>query len=343
MERREGIVSLNGPGQRRRRAAGVAHREVARPQRTPGPRAGHGRAQARRRRLEAGLPPGPRRQRRAALARSLPPPAGHPLAGQRAGVSTGSTGDRSGVHRVDNLPPGIPVQLPARRPGRGSTCPTSRCRRRGRQRHRLPDPGPGLEPDDRPLLAPGLPGRPFEPAAAADQLLGLPAATAAAASWSPTPTRCGKMAGRAGRDVPQEAADPRDVPRRPVRLVPPAAGRETTTGRWPRATPRRSTAATSSDGPACGRHTRTGVRWTSTPGRTRTARARARSPNTWWLGHSHPRVAWRSRSHAVVRVMASARAALDLRQRRHPALRRAGRQRPGDHAARRACGTDVCH
>jgi hypothetical protein len=27
-------------------------------------------------------------------------------------------------------------------------------------------------------------------------------------------------------------------------------------------------------------------------------------PNTWWMGHSHPRVAWRSRSHAVVRVMA---------------------------------------
>jgi len=28
-------------------------------------------------------------------------------------------------------------------------------------------------------------------------------------------------------------------------------------------------------------------------------------PNTWWMGHSHKRVAWRSRSHAVVRVMAS--------------------------------------
>ena len=27
-------------------------------------------------------------------------------------------------------------------------------------------------------------------------------------------------------------------------------------------------------------------------------------PNTWWMGHSHPRVAWRSRSHAVVRLMA---------------------------------------
>jgi hypothetical protein len=28
-------------------------------------------------------------------------------------------------------------------------------------------------------------------------------------------------------------------------------------------------------------------------------------PNTWWMGHSHRRVAWRSRSHPVVRVMAS--------------------------------------
>jgi 5-hydroxyisourate hydrolase-like protein (transthyretin family) len=27
-------------------------------------------------------------------------------------------------------------------------------------------------------------------------------------------------------------------------------------------------------------------------------------PNTWWQGHSHPRVAWRSRSHVVVRLMA---------------------------------------
>jgi hypothetical protein len=27
-------------------------------------------------------------------------------------------------------------------------------------------------------------------------------------------------------------------------------------------------------------------------------------PNTWWQGHSHPRVAWRSRGHAVVQVMA---------------------------------------
>jgi D-alanyl-D-alanine carboxypeptidase len=27
-------------------------------------------------------------------------------------------------------------------------------------------------------------------------------------------------------------------------------------------------------------------------------------PNTWWMGHSHPRVAWRSRSHPVVQLMA---------------------------------------
>ena len=27
-------------------------------------------------------------------------------------------------------------------------------------------------------------------------------------------------------------------------------------------------------------------------------------PNTWWMGHSHPRVAWRSREHRVVQIMA---------------------------------------
>lgn len=27
-------------------------------------------------------------------------------------------------------------------------------------------------------------------------------------------------------------------------------------------------------------------------------------PNTWWMGHSHPRVAWRSRGHRVVEIMA---------------------------------------
>jgi 5-hydroxyisourate hydrolase-like protein (transthyretin family) len=32
--------------------------------------------------------------------------------------------------------------------------------------------------------------------------------------------------------------------------------------------------------------------------------ARGTVPNTWWQDHSHPRVAWRSRSHAVVRLMA---------------------------------------
>ncbi|MFC4785313.1 M15 family metallopeptidase [Nocardioides sp. MAHUQ-72] len=31
--------------------------------------------------------------------------------------------------------------------------------------------------------------------------------------------------------------------------------------------------------------------------------ARGLVPNSWWQSHSHPRVAWRSRSHAVVRIM----------------------------------------
>ena len=49
----------------------------------------------------------------------------------------------------------------------------------------------------------------------------------------------------------------------------------TTTARWPRATPRRSTAGTSSAGPASARRTRGDARSTSTRGRTRTTRPRA--------------------------------------------------------------------
>ena len=26
-------------------------------------------------------------------------------------------------------------------------------------------------------------------------------------------------------------------------------------------------------------------------------------PNTWWVSRSHPVIAWRSREHAVVRIM----------------------------------------
>jgi hypothetical protein len=32
--------------------------------------------------------------------------------------------------------------------------------------------------------------------------------------------------------------------------------------------------------------------------------ARGLVPDAWWQGHSHPRVAWRTRSHVVVRLMA---------------------------------------
>ena len=93
----------------------------------------------------------------------------------RAGRLDWVTGDRSGVHRVDNLPPGNPVQLPAGAPrprvdlpdqphavGEGAHAVVTRIPRRR------------LEPDDRPLVAPRLPRGTAEPAAAAHQLLGLP-------------------------------------------------------------------------------------------------------------------------------------------------------------------------
>ncbi len=83
-------------------------------------------------------------------------------------------GDRSGVHRIDNLPPGI--ARPAAQ-GRAEPAPeapaagTPSAQGPARQDHR--DPGPDLVADDRDLLAPRLPGRPVRAAAGAGQLLGL--------------------------------------------------------------------------------------------------------------------------------------------------------------------------
>ena len=87
MERREGIVTLDGPGSVVDERAGDAHRALARPQRHPGPRAGHGRAPARRRRLEAGRPTAARA--RTAPPRSPPAPGRTPAGGPAPAASTG--------------------------------------------------------------------------------------------------------------------------------------------------------------------------------------------------------------------------------------------------------------
>ena len=241
---------------------------------------------------------------------------------------------RLGLRRHQRGPPD--QQPPARRPGpaaeRGAPPPDqparpAACRRRRAEREHLADPGGGLEPDDRTHLAPRLPGRPVRACATCRSTTGTTAATAAAASWSPTRRRSARWPAR-----------------------------------WPRCTARscrsgRCTASTASAGPAgCAEETTTrsmaagntsafncrdvvgrpGVRSPHSYGRSldlNTWENPYRSqqgtvPNTWWMGHSHPRVAWRSRSHAVVQADGQARAALDLRQRRHPALRRLRLPRP---------------
>jgi hypothetical protein len=65
-------------------------------------------------------------------------------------------------------------------------------------------------------------------------------------------------------------------------------------------------------------------------------------PNTWWLRHSHPEVAWRSRSHPVVRIMArhGLRWTYGLQDIHHfDAVPRGGRM----IALPRECADVVCH
>lgn len=68
------------------------------------------------------------------------------------------------------------------------------------------------------------------------------------------------------------------------------------------------------------------------------------TPNSWWVGRSHSRVAWRSRGHAVVRLMAAhgLRWTYGTFDAHHfDARTTSGRVVPGPVA--RACGTEVCH
>ncbi len=64
-------------------------------------------------------------------------------------------------------------------------------------------------------------------------------------------------------------------------------------------------------------------------------------PNTWWLGRSHPRIAWRSRSHRVVQIMArhGLRWTYGVTDSQHfDAVRRGGRV-----LRVRGCDLTVCH
>ena len=213
------------------------------------------------------------------------------------------TGDRSGVHRINNLPPGVPVSLPRAAPSPRINLPD--------QRHAV---GAGANAHVSPI-----------PAGVWNQMTGrtwhrgCPVGRASLRYlqinyWDyrgyrrrgelvAHRTAVGKMAGalaemyrrklpiramyrvdrfgwssrvRGGDDYKSMAAgntsafNCRDVVGKPGVRSPHSYGRSLDLNTW------------------------------ENPYRSRQGTV----PNTWWMGHSHPRVAWRSRSHAVVQVMA---------------------------------------
>ncbi|MBC9734080.1 M15 family metallopeptidase [Nocardioides marmotae] len=68
------------------------------------------------------------------------------------------------------------------------------------------------------------------------------------------------------------------------------------------------------------------------------------TPNGWWVGRSHPRVAWRSPSHPLVRLMAAHGLSWTYgRSDSHHFDARGGSGRALPAPVERACGTAVCH
>jgi len=212
-------------------------------------------------------------------------------------------GDRSPVHRIDNLPPGTPVRLPKAAP---------------RPRRHLPPQQPAVGRGPNVAVTP-IPARIWRQMTGVSWHRGCPvgrgglrlvrvnywdyggyprrgelvADTAAARAMGAAfaemyrrelPVRAmyridrfgwGKRS-RGGNDYASMAAgntsafNCRDVTGRPGVRSPHSYGRSLDVNTWEN--PYRS--------------------------------ARGTVPNRWWQGHSHPRVAWRSRSHPVVALMA---------------------------------------
>ena len=224
-----------------------------------------------------------------------PTPAGRP--GPRLAWVEGA---RSGVHRIDNLPPGIPVRLPGAAPQPAAQAARPGARRRqgatssGRSRT-------GLGQMTGVSWHRGCPvGRDGLRLVRVNYWDYNGYAAAASSSRAPAPARDG---GRARRDVPPEAADPGDVPGRPVRLGHRVRGGDDYA----------SMAAGNTSAFNCRDVTgQPGVRSPHSWGRSLDVNtwenpyrsAQGTVPNTWWHGRSHPRVAWRSRSHPVVAMMA---------------------------------------
>ena len=257
----------------RRRDHGDPHRAVAGSRGGPGRRQGRAGTPSRRRARVAARRRALHRQRRGGhdrgdTTRRLP------VAGLRAAAALGAARTergppprqpstrRAGAHAARRTPA---APLPATAASRG---------RQRRERQDRPDPGRGLATDDRPQLAPRLSGRPRRPAARQDQLLGLHRLPAGAASWWSRPASPARSWARYATCTPPSCRSDRCT------ASTGSAGRggsavPTTTRRCRPATPRPSTAAASSGDLASGHPTPTVVRWTSTRGRTPTARPRA--------------------------------------------------------------------
>lgn len=212
-------------------------------------------------------------------------------------------GDRSPVHRIENVPSGTPVRLPKAAP---------------HPRRSLP-PQPHADPDGAHLVITPVPGGVWR------QMTG--------ASW-----HRGCPVGRAGlRLIRVNYWDYRGYPRRGELVASTAAARpmgaaiaEMFRRQLPIRTMYRvdrfgwgkrsrggndyaSMSAGNTSAFNCRDVTgRPGVRSPHSYGRSLDLNtwenpyrsARGTVPNTWWQRHAHPRVAWRSRSHTVVRLMA---------------------------------------
>ena len=210
--------------------------------------------------------------------------------------------DRSPVHRVDNLPPGVPVSLPGPRPGRGSTSPT---RSGPRVMERTP-----RSPASRTAIWNQMTGRSWhqgcpvgrsslrllrinywaydgyrhrgELVAHADAVDNMRGALTAMYDRK-LPVRSMYRVDRFGWSDRLRGADDyksmasgntsafncRDVVGRPGVRSPHTYGRVLDLNTW--------------ENPYHSSHG-----WV---------------PNSWWVHRSHPRVAWRSREHAVVQIM----------------------------------------
>lgn len=218
---------------------------------------------------------------------------------QRAWVE----GDRSPVHRIDNLPPGKPVRLPRAAPSPRRSLP--------RQGH-----GAGAGPN---VVVTRIPDRVWGQMTGRTWHRGCPVGRAGLRLvrvnyWDYQGyRRRGELVAAAGAAGPMGAALAEMYGRRlPIRTM----YRVDRFG-WGRRSHGGNDYASMSAGNTSAFNCRDvtgrpGVRSPHSYGRSLDVNtwenpyrsARGTVPNRWWQGHSHPRVAWRSRSHPVVRIMA---------------------------------------